>query len=89
MTIATDREFEERLAQLVRFYRAQRATWAATDVADRAALARWIRTGGKILEGLNESLAAIEEYSGAMELRLILDQFKAMEAEKGHLAERV
>lgn len=86
MAIKDDAEFEKRLQQLTRFYRAQRKLWSTTKADDQAAVAAWVTASGKLLDALGETLGDLEDYTGCGELRIVLDQFKTIREQR--LAEK-
>lgn len=88
MSIETDKEFEEKLGQLCRLYRAMRQIWSVTESTDQTMVASWVIEGGRIMELLSDVLGDIEEYSGCMDLRLIVDQMKTIRQERAGNPER-
>lgn len=76
MAIENDKEFEESLAQLCRFYRAMREIWAQTNVSDRSQVHKPVVAGGRIMTKITMLLADLEVYTGSSEMRLIWDQLK-------------
>jgi hypothetical protein len=81
-TIKDDKEFEERLAQLCRLYRAAREIWAETNTGDDQEVAKWVVAGGKVLDKLSDVLGEIEDHTGCGELRVIVADLKARRAER-------
>ncbi len=82
MVIKTDVEFEESMAQLCRFYRAQRQLFSETSAQDKPSITAWVRTGGKIMEKMDEVLSDIEVYSGTADLRITIAELKQMRVAK-------
>lgn len=85
--IKDDAEFEQRLEQVCRFYRALREIWAKTNSSDSQQVGYWVQTGGATIETLDELLGDIEDYSGANELRLIWDQLNKIRDDRDHKKE--
>lgn len=88
MAIRDDTDFEEHLAQLNRLYRALRETWGQTHASDEREVVDWIKTGGALLEKLDEVLSDIEDHAGCVDLRIILDQMQAIRQEREGVKER-
>lgn len=86
--ITNDKEFSEKLTQLIRLYYAEREVFADTDTKNEDELAKWVVTGGKILDKLNQVLADIEDYTGCGELRIILADLKERRQERAAATER-
>lgn len=82
MPIRNDKDFEDRLAQLCRLYRAAREVWGETNAADDKAVTKWVLTGGKVLDKLNEVLAEIEDHTGCAELRIIVAELRETRANR-------
>ncbi len=88
MALESTKDFEERLAQLGRFYRALHDMYANIRPDDQPSIAQWVRLGGKIMERMDEVLSEIEVYSGAADLRIITSELKQMRAAKESVVER-
>lgn len=71
-------EFEAALAKLCRFYRAQHELFVVAVEGDKDAIVRWVRTGGSIMENMDEVQSDIEVYSGLTDLRPTLERLKQM-----------
>lgn len=82
MPIKDEGDFEARLEQISRLYRALRIAWGQTNASDAKEVAKWVAASGKILEALDHAVAEIEEHTGSADLRLILDQFRAIRTER-------
>jgi hypothetical protein len=67
---------------MCRHYRALSEIWQKTEADDTVGVARWVRLGGKIVEQMDESIAEVEAYTGAADLRLVLDDLKRMREAK-------
>lgn len=82
VAIENDKDFEERLQQLCRMYRALREVWARTNAADTDQVKKWVVAGGRIVSKITQLLADLEDYTGSMDLRLILDELDAVGRER-------
>ena len=82
MAIKDDPDFEAKLAQLQRLYRAMRLIWGKTNAADPAAVNNWVQTGGAVMEKITDVLADLEDYTGCNELRLIWDELRTMRQQR-------
>lgn len=82
VAIENDKEFEEKLGQLCRMYRTLRKIWSETNAGDGRAVAKWVATGGKVIDLTTVLLAELEDYTGAGELRLIIDQLSGVQAKR-------
>ena len=85
--IESDAQFEQRLLQFCRFYRMLREVWEKTNTQEPEEVVRWIQTGSAALELLDESQSDVEAYTGANDLRLLLDEMKRMKEEKQAIEE--
>lgn len=88
MAFQASEEFETALAQLCRFYRAQREMYGSVAVDDQRGVTRWVSLGGKLMDKMDEVLSDIEVYSGTSELRVITSELKQMRAAKDSAAEK-
>lgn len=88
LLIETANKFEEALSQLCRFYRAQRELYVLADAEDKASITSWVRTGGKIMEKMDDVLSDVEVYSGVADLRVTTAELKQMRAAKEAATER-
>lgn len=79
--IKSDKEFEKKLEQLSRFYRATRAEFSRVEITQSSA-PMVLRNTGKIVDKLTEVLSEIELYSGAADIRLINAQMKEIRAKR-------
>jgi hypothetical protein len=86
VSIETDKVFEEKLEQLCRMYRTLRKIWAETNAADERAVARWVATGGKVIDLTTALLAELEDYTGSGELRLIISELESVQAARDEKA---
>jgi hypothetical protein len=82
MAIENDQEFEEKFAQLGRYYRALGTLWQKTNPQSQEQIAQWIIDGGKILEALSVNLGEIEEYTGTADLRIMINEMATIRAER-------
>jgi hypothetical protein len=88
LAVETAKEFEDVLSQLCRLYRAQRELFETAEAADPKSITRWVRTGGKIMEKMDEVLSDIEVYSGLADLRITVAELKQMRDAKESAAEK-
>jgi len=82
MAIKNDADFEQKLEQLCRLYRAMREIWGNTNASDEREMAQWVVTGGKVMEKLTEVLADIEDHTGCGELRILAEEFKGIRQQR-------
>lgn len=82
MAIKDDADFEQKLDQLCRLYRAMREIWGNTNASDEGGIAQWVVTGGKVLEKLTEVLADIEDHAGCGELRILVEELKGIRQQR-------
>lgn len=88
LLIETANKFEEALSQLCRLYRAQRELYVLADAEHKASITSWVRTGGKIMEKMDDVLSDVEVYSGVADLRVTTAELKQMRAAKEAATER-
>jgi hypothetical protein len=88
LAISSAADLEESLAQLCRLYRAHRELFLVAAAQDEASLLSWVRTGGKIMEKLDEVHSDIEVYSGVADLRITIAELKQMRAAKEAATEK-
>lgn len=89
MALKDDADFEEKLAQLTRLYRAMRTIWGNTNASSQKQITNWVTTGGKVLDKLNDVIADVEDYAGCLELRVIWDDLKTKRLERDGQKERL
>lgn len=88
MPISSPQDLEDSLAQLCRFYRAQRELFQTTTALDQRTITSWVLTGGKIMEKMDAVLSDIEVYSGVADLRITTAELKQMREAKESTSER-
>ncbi len=88
MAIENAADLEEKLAEVCRYYRALYEVFSTTKSAVVEETTRWVLLGGSMIERLDAAVAEIEEYSGASDLRLVLNDLKEMRAKAHGLVEK-
>lgn len=75
MPITTEAEFESKLKQLTRLYRAIRHEFARVQLTEVTA-AQLLTGTGKIVDKVTDILGDIEDYSGAADIRMINSEMR-------------
>lgn len=81
MPIQSEKEFEEKLEQLGRLYRAVRVQFANVTITQESAKKLILGTG-KIVDTITAVLSDIEEYTGAAEIRRLAEGLKQVRRER-------